>query len=510
MPARQQGMKGNQEMAHKRQVGKGCWVGWRLVQRVRCSHAGVARAETGIALGRRKGTVVAMPRLLPTNSPAQRPLTPSWHCFLPSLARCKGCGARAAPFSTLMLHTQRCASRTPHPLFVSSHAQVQEVLSIARELGVLSDCPSALETQPSWVPASLGAPPPPLADRRSEESARSQLQLQQQQQQQMHAPLPPPRLTRGHSHPPSAHVQQQHALQAAPRGRRAEWAEGGNAAPPALLAPDGMQRQPARQLTADQLSELAHLLQRARAAGIQLPALQSWPGPAAQQQPQPQSQQVQPYAAAVQLQQQQLLSQQDEAGTGPMNVQERSAMRVGLQRQISAEAQQAQQAAMQRQISADSQAQHVAMHRQQLLLLEAAQAEQRKQLVHAQHAELLHLEQAWQAQQAQQLLQAVDARRAAPAAQLPPPSGAQPWGQLATQPAQQRGAFALPQLAQPQPPAQPAARPPPPPLQQGALSLFAQQQALLAQQRAEQQRWADAALRLLGQPPRAQQGTVSW
>ncbi|KAI7836506.1 hypothetical protein COHA_009652 [Chlorella ohadii] len=397
--------------------------------------------------------------------------------------------------------------------------QMQEVLSIARELGVFPTCPADLEAQPSWVPPSLGAPPPPLprADqRRSEESAQSQLQLLLPRS---HAPG----LTRGHSHPPPASTQQQQQqlLQPAPQLRREEWSAGGGAAPPALLAQPGMQQQPAgRQLSADQLFELAHLLQRAKAAGIQLPQLASWPtqapGPQAQPPVQPQklppqhlhgaAQHQQQLHGLVHQQQQQQVPLQLPRRTETATFEHRSAMLAGLRRQVSADAvhaqhaQQTQHAHHAQQAPPAQQAQQAAMHRQQLMLLEAAQAEQRKQLVQTQHAELLQLEQARQARQARQAQQAqqaqhtwlaADARRAAPPAPI-----SQNTLQFAG-PQQQRTAYAAPP-----PPLQRLPTAQQPPLQQGAASLYAQQQALLAQQRAEQQRWADAALSLLSQATR--------
>ncbi len=456
------------------------------------------------------------------------------HCWRIESAAAR-CFARTASVGTTLqpplLHSHcLCAALLRCPLtqstFHSPVPQMQEVLSIARELGVFPTCPADLEAQPSWVPPSLGAPPPPpplpRADqRRSEESAQSQLQLLQQQllQPRSHAPG----LTRGHSHPPPASTQQQQQqlLQPAPQLRREEWSAGGGAAPPALLAQPGMQQQPAgRQLSADQLFELAHLLQRAKAAGIQLPQLASWPtqapGPQAQPPVQPQLPPQQLHAAAQQQQLHGLVHQQQQQLAQPQpqprraetaTFEHRSAMLAGLRRQISADAihahhvQQAQHAHRIQQAPQVQQAQQAAMHRQQLMLLEAAQAEQRKQLVQAQHAELLQLEQARQARQAQQAQQAQHTWLAADARLAAPPA---PISQHTLQfagPQQQRSAYAAPPAPlQRLPTAQQQLQPPP--LQQGAASLYAQQQALLAQQRAEQQRWADAALSLLSQATR--------
>ena len=451
---------------------------------------------------------------------------------------------------------------------------MQEVLSIARELGVLPRSPTALEAQPSWIPASLGTPLLPLGDHRlSEESAQSQLQLLQQQQHGRQLRSHAPGLMRGHSHPPPA-WQLQQQLQPVLQLRREDWSTGGNAAPPALLAQPGMQRLPARQLSADQLFELAHLLQRAKAAGIQLSQLQAWQSwqaqhpqqaqpqaqqqqqqpqvqqqaqqqqqqpqvqqqaqqqqqqPQTQQQPPPmpqqlrgmtqQVQQVQQQPAllpqplrdmpqqlrqAVQQPQQQQVPVQQVPRAEMASFEQRSALLAGLQSQISAESQRTQQAQQ------SQQTQHAAMHRQQLLLLEAAQAEQRKQLVQAQQAELLQLEQARQARQVRFVWQAAEARHSAPpqlAAHPPPPFGEQQPHQQ-----QQRSLHAsLPPQHLPTAHAPPTH--PQPLLQQGAVSLYVQQQALLAQQRAEQQRWADAALSLLRQdhsPQHAVQGKAAW
>ena len=127
----------------------------------------------------------------------------------------------------------------------------------------------------------------------------------------------------------------------------------------------------------------------------------------------------------------------------------------------------AQLAELQRHASGLQQAEAAAQLREQRRLLEEAQAEQRKQLEQAQQAQLLHLERAhqrWQAAQAPQW----------PAA--PAPLQAPPDPQLRAQ---------LPQQEQ-----------------QRMLSLYSQQQARLAEQRAEQQRWADAAARLVQQASR--------
>ena len=446
-------------------------------------------------------------------------------------------------------------TRRSLPPLLTALLQMQEVLSIARELGVLPRSPTALEAQPSWIPASLGTPLLPLGDHRlSEESTQSQLQLRQQQQHGRQLRSHAPGLMRGHSHPPPA-SQLQHQLQPAPQLRREDWNAGGSAAPPALLAQPGMQRLPARQLSADQLFELAHLLQRAKAAGIQLSQLQAWQAQQAQQQVQQQSQQQQQAQQQQQQAQQQQQQQQPQQLRDVMQQQQqvqqvqvplpqqlcdmtqqlrhavqqpqqqrhqqqlpvqqvsrpelasceqRSALLAGLQRQISAESQRTQQAQQ------SQQTQHAAMHRQQLLLLEAAQAEQRKQLVQAQQAELLQLEQARQALQARFVWQAAEARHSAP----PPPTVHHPpqFGERQPHQHQQRS---LPALLPPQhlPTAHAAPTHPLPPLQQGAVSLYVQQQALLAQQRAEQQRWADAALSLLIQdhsPQHAVQGKAAW
>lgn len=125
----------------------------------------------------------------------------------------------------------------------------------------------------------------------------------------------------------------------------------------------------------------------------------------------------------------------------------------------------AQLAELQRQASGRQQAEAAAQLREQRRLLEEAQAEQRKQLEQAQQAQLLQLERAhqrWHAPQAPQW-------RAAPAP-----------------------------LQVPLPPEQHAQLPPKE--QQRMFSLYAQQQARLAEQRAEQQRWAEAAARLVQQP----------